>query len=59
LNFIILNYMDLSHLSSMLSKQASIILAEKNISLTKYVESVRKKHEEDEEYSKWDLCVSF
>ena len=50
--------MDVS-LSSMLSKQASIILAEKNLSLTKYVESVRKKHEEDEDYSKWDLSVRF
>jgi hypothetical protein len=42
----------------MLSKKASIILAEKNLSLTKYVESVRKKHEEDEDYAKWDLTVS-
>lgn len=38
-----------------LSRQASISLAEKNEPLREYVESIRKKHDEDESYSKWDL----
>lgn len=37
------------------ARRASILLANKNISLTKYIESVRKKHEEDPDYAKWDL----
>jgi hypothetical protein len=41
--------------SMKLSRQASISLAEKNEPLREYVESVRKKHDEDESYSKWDL----
>lgn len=40
-----------------LVKQNSLILANKNVSLTKYVDSVRKKQEEDEDYAKWDTSV--
>ncbi len=41
-----------------LSRKASFILANKNVSLTKYIESIKKKHEEDEDYAKWDLTVT-
>ena len=40
-----------------LVKQNSLILANKNVSLTKYVDSVRKKQEEDEDFAKWDTSV--
>jgi hypothetical protein len=40
-----------------LSRRTSFLLANKNASLTKYVESIRKKHEEDEDYAKWDITV--
>ena len=39
-----------------LCRKASFILANKNVSLTKYIEGIKKKHEEDEDYAKWDLA---
>ncbi len=42
----------------MFLKQTSINLVENNITLKKYVESVRKKHEKDADYLKWDEKVS-
>ena len=44
--------------SSSLARRASLALANKNQSLKKYIESVRKKHAEDKDYAKWDLAVS-
>ena len=41
----------------LLVKQNSLILANKNISLTKYVDSVRKKQDDDEDCAKWDTSV--
>ncbi len=38
-----------------LTKQNSLVLASQNPALTGYVESVKKKQEEDEAYAKWDL----
>ncbi len=38
-----------------LTKQNSLVLASQNSALTNYVESVKKKQEENEDYAKWDL----
>lgn len=38
-----------------LTKQNSLVLANQNASLTKYVAGVKKKQEDDEDYAKWDL----
>lgn len=40
---------------STLTKQSSLILANKNESLTKYITNIKQKHEEDEDYATWDL----
>jgi hypothetical protein len=40
-----------------LTRKASIVLANQNASLTKYIESIKKKYEEDKDYAKWDLTV--
>lgn len=39
------------------TKRSSILLANKNVSLTKYIESVRKKQSEDPDCAKWDVSV--
>ena len=39
------------------TKRSSILLANKNTSLTKYLENIRKKHQEDEDFYKWDITV--
>ena len=38
-----------------LRKQGSFAMANKMTSLTRYIEGIKKKHEEDENYAKWDL----
>ena len=40
-----------------ISRQTSILLANKNESLKNYIKSVKKKHAEDADYAKWDLNV--
>ena len=52
------NHSPASVTTSSLSRRASIALANKNQSLKKYIESVRKKHAEDKDYAKGDLSVS-
>lgn len=38
-----------------LKKQNSEVLVHKNTSLSRYIEGIKKKHEEDADYKKWDL----
>lgn len=43
--------------SSLATRRASIIEASRSVSLKKYIDGLRKKQQEDENYSKWDINV--
>jgi hypothetical protein len=43
--------------STPITKKA-ILLANKNISIAKYIDSIKKKHEVDKDYAKWNLNVN-
>lgn len=46
-------------MTSNFTRRSSILQANTSTSLIKYIESVLKKHREDEDYAKWDINVKF
>nr|AUJ88962.1 ChAT protein [Epiphanes senta] len=42
-------------MASTISRRASMIAANKSVSLKKYIDGLRKKQQDDEDYAKWDI----